>query len=183
MSHPSLLAVLALVCFGLASPLSAAVYEVGDGQPLATPSEVPWESLEAGDTVLIHWRAEPYRHKWVICRTGAEGKPITVRGVPGPAGQLPLIDGSGAKTRRTLAYWGESRGVIKIGGASKPPDLVPQYIVIENLEIQNGRPPATFKAASGATQLYGEHAAAIYVEKADHLIIRNCTLHDSGLAA
>ena len=44
---------------------AAATYNVGPGQPLATPADVPWESLLAGDTVRIHWRATPYLSKWV----------------------------------------------------------------------------------------------------------------------
>ena len=68
--------------------------------------------------MLIHWRAAPYREKWVICRAGTASAPIIVRGVPDPAtGALPVIDGDGAATRSQLNYWNEARGVIKIGGA------------------------------------------------------------------
>src|ERR1700751_1777251 len=38
---------------------SAATYEVGPSAKFKTPNEVPWDKLQAGDTVLIHWRAEP----------------------------------------------------------------------------------------------------------------------------
>ena len=61
----------ALVLLAIAGPARAAtVYRVGPGQPYATPSDVPWESLAAGDSVLIHARPTPYRDKWVICRVG-----------------------------------------------------------------------------------------------------------------
>ena len=71
----------------------AADYEVGEGVGmLSTISQVPWESLLPGDRVLIHWRADPYKEKWVLCRRGTEQDPITVSGVPGPEGQLPVID-------------------------------------------------------------------------------------------
>jgi hypothetical protein len=40
---------------------------------------VPWESLEAGDVVRIHYRAAAYQDKWVICRQGTEAQPIAVR--------------------------------------------------------------------------------------------------------
>jgi hypothetical protein len=48
--------------------LRAATYEVGPNKPLTAIGQVPWESLQAGDTVLIHWRSTPYKEKWVICR-------------------------------------------------------------------------------------------------------------------
>ncbi len=59
--------------FGVASlaPLfsaSATDYVVGPGVGmLAVVSDVPWESLAAGDRVFIHWRATSYKEKWVIC--------------------------------------------------------------------------------------------------------------------
>lgn len=158
----------------------AAVYEVGDGRSYATVGAVPWESLEAGDTVLIHWRAAPYKEKWVIGRSGTASAPITVRGVPGLAGQLPVIDGNGATTRPQLDYWNEVRNVIKVGGSSVPADITPQYVVIENLDIRSGRPPYTFVASNGTTRSYANNAAAIQIEKGEHIIIRNCVLHDCG---
>src|SRR5262245_17810388 len=129
MRHAASRAVLAVLLVIAASTQGfAAVYEVGPGKPLATPSAVPWESLQPGDTVLIHWRTDPYRDKWVVTRAGTAAAPIVVRGVPGPGGELPIIDGSGAVTRLALDTWGESRFVIKIGGSSIPADVMPAYI-------------------------------------------------------
>ncbi len=157
---------------------AATTYRVGPGQPLATPSDVPWESLVAGDSVLIHARTQPYRDKWVICRTGTEAQPIVVRGVPDPGtGALPLIEGANATTRSALNFWSEGRGVIKIGGANSPPDVMPTWIVIENLEIKGARPENTFTGRSGLTS-YGGNAAAIYVEKGQNIVVRGCHLHD-----
>ena len=155
-------------------------YEVGPGQSLTMISEVPWESLMPGDRVLIHWQATPYAEKWVICRQGTESDPIVVSGVPGPTGELPVIDGRNAITRTALNYWNEGRGVIKIGGANTPPDTLPAHIVIENLDIRSGRPPFVFTNSGGGADSYADNAAAIYVEKARDLIIRNCRLRDSG---
>jgi hypothetical protein len=156
-------------------------YEVGEGPGmLAAIGEVPWESLLPGDRVLIHWRAEPYREKWVLCRRGTEQSPIVVAGVPGPGGELPVIDGRDAVTRLALDYWNEARGVLKIGGANVPPDTLPGYLVIEKLDIRSARPPYTFTNESGGIESYASNAAAIYVEKAEHLVIRDCALHDSG---
>ncbi len=163
------------------SAAAAADYQVGEGQGmLTTISEVPWESLGPGDRVLIHWREAPYQEKWVLCRRGTAVAPIVVKGVPGPGGALPVIDGRGAVTREALNYWNGSRGVLKIGGASIPTDTLPAHIVIEGLDIRSARPPYSFTNDSGSSEEYSANAAAIYVEKAEHLVIRNCVLRDSG---
>ncbi len=164
----------------LALPVRAADYHVGPGQPLAAIGDAPWATLAPGDRVLIHWRAEPYKEKWVINRRGMPEAWITVQGVPGPAGQLPVIDGRDAETAAGLNFWNEERGVIKIGGSNTPPDGLPAYLVIENLEIRSGRPPFTFLDDGGGTSSYVDNAASIYVEKAEHLVVRGCVIHDSG---
>jgi hypothetical protein len=155
----------------------ATTYEVGPGKPHATPGEVPWEALAPGDSVLIYGRGEPYRDKWVICRAGTAASPIVVRGIPDATAGLPVIDGAGATTRPALNYWNEARGVIKIGGANNPPDVMPAWIVIEGLDIRGGRPENTFTGRNGLTS-YAGNAAAIYIEKGEHLVVRGCRLHD-----
>jgi len=159
--------------------LHATDYDVGPGKALETISEVPWESLDPGDTVRIHWRETPYREKWVIARQGTEAAPITVSGVPNAEGELPVVSGRDATTRSTLNFWNEERGVIKIGGSNVPADVVPSYIVVENLDIRSGRPPYTFTGRNGVAS-YRSNAAAIYLEKGSHITIRNCILQDSG---
>src|SRR5258705_3381149 len=82
----------------VATAAHATLYEVGPGKPLANIGDVPWESLAAGDTVNIYWRATPYREKWVISRAGTAAQPITVRGIPDGGGNLPVISGANATT-------------------------------------------------------------------------------------
>ena len=117
----------------------AAVYEVGPGKPLASIGAVPWATLQPGDAVRIHYRSTPYKEKWVICRQGTAAAPITISGVPGPAGEFPVVEGIGAVTAPGLNYWSENRGIVKIGGANTPPDTMPRYIVLEGLEIRGAR--------------------------------------------
>jgi hypothetical protein len=174
---------LGLLCAGvaLASTAFGTTYEVGTGQAYLSIGGVPWESLAAGDTVRIHWRAEPYQEKWVVCRQGTALAPITVQGVADETtGALPVISGSGATTRPALNYWGHDRGVIKIGGANTPSDTTPKFIVIENLDIQSARPPYAYTYSGTAGLSYSAAAAAIYVEKGEDITIRNCVLHDCG---
>jgi hypothetical protein len=174
-------AILAMLVFLalLVESSSAARYGVGPGQSHSEVDEVPWESLLPGDEVEIHWRKEPYRSKWVICRRGTEEQPIVVRGYPGPGGQLPVIDGRGATTRKELNFWHEARGVIRIGGANRPKDLMPAHIVIERLDIRGARPPYSFTGRQGELS-YSKNAAAIFVSKGEQITIRGCTLRDSG---
>ena len=160
-------------------PALATEYEVGSGKAYTAVEQVPWELLEAGDVVSIHARREPYRAKWVLCRRGTADRPIVVRGIPGPDGTLPVIDGRDAVTRSELNYWGEQRGVIKIGGANRPADTTPAHIVVENLEIRSGRPPYQFTGRSGDSR-YAKNAASIFIEEGEHITLRGCTLHDSG---
>lgn len=171
---------LAIFTLGATSAALAATYEVGPGKALANIGDVPWESLQPGDTVLIYHRATPYKEKWVLCRQGTAAAPITVRGVAGPDGALPIIDGNGATTRRQLNFWSETRAVIKIGGASIPADTTPRYLTIENLDIRSARPPYTFTADDGTTQTYSSSASSIYIEKGENIIVRNCILRDSA---
>lgn len=160
--------------------LYATDYHVGPGQSLATISEVPWSTLQPGDRVYIHWSSTLYKEKWVINRQGTADNPIEIIGVDGPEGQQAVIDGNGAVTVAGVNFWNEQRGVIKIGGSNTPADGLPAYIIIDNLEIRSGRPPYQFTNDNGETETYSNNAAAIYVEKAANLIIRNCSLHDSG---
>jgi len=145
-----------------------------------TIAEVPWATLQPGDTVLIHWRSTPYKEKWVICRQGTVQAPITVRGVLGPNGERPVIDGNGAVTPLNLNFWSENRGTIKIGGANVPADTMPKYIVIENLEIRGAHPSYQFKDDGGQTQTYSTSASPIYVEKGENLTFRNNIITDGG---
>lgn len=158
----------------------ATTYNVGPGQSYATIGAVPLATLQPGDTVRIHYRATPYKEKWVICRQGTAALPITFSGVPGPANELPIIEGIGAVTAPGLNYWSENRGIIKIGGANTPADTMPKYIVIENLEIRGARSSYSFTDDTGATVAYAANASTIYVEKCENCTIRNNVLHDAG---
>ena len=159
--------------------VESAIYEVGLDKKYTLVEKVPWESLVAGDEVHIHWRPQPYRAKWVLCRRGTKDKPIVIKGIPSAKGELPVIDGRRAMTRPQLRFWGEQRGIIKIGGARDPADTMPAYIVIENLVIRSAR-PSFFYFNSEGLQKYFKNAAAIFIEKGEHITIRNCYLHDCG---
>ena len=149
MTRHAALALLSLV-FAVLSH-AATIHEVGPGRQYAAVGEVPWESLGAGDTVRIHWRATPYHEKWVVCGQGTAAAPITVQGVAGPGGELPVISGENATTRLALNFWNEVRAIVKVGGSSVPSNVA-TYIVIENLDIRTGRPGYFFTDDGGGAQ-------------------------------
>jgi len=158
----------------------ATIYDVGPNQTYASIGATPLAALQPGDTVRIHYRTSPYKEKWVICLQGTAALPITFSGVPGPNGELPVVEGIGAVTAPGLNYFSENRGVVKIGGANTPADKMPKYIVIENLEIRGARSSYTFTDDSGTTTSYAANASTIYVEKCENCTIRNNVLHDAG---
>ena len=170
----SLIAAILILC---ASHAGAADYHVGPGKNYTSIGSVPWESLSAGDTVFIYAKTTPYYEKWVINRVGTASTPITVRGVPDENGTLPIIHGEGATTRSQLNYWNEDRGILKIGGSNIPDNDSPAYIVVENLHLRRAR--GTFTGLDGSVT-YNGNAAGIYVEKGDHITVRNCVLEDNG---
>ncbi len=172
------LGIFILLIFSLQA--QATDYHVGPEQTLKTISEVPWSTLQAGDRVYIHWSPTPYKEKWVINRQGTAENPIEIIGIDGSEGQQAVIDGNNAVTVAGVNFWNENRGVIKIGGSNTPSDGLPAFIIIDNLEIRSGRPPYQFTNDNNQIETYSNNAAAIYVEKAANLTIRNCTLHDSG---
>lgn len=167
-----------MTCFA-SEPALATTYKVGPGHPLRHPGLVPWENLGPGDLVEIHWRPEPYRSKWVMSRQGTAQQPIIVRGIPGPKGELPVLDASRASSPTGLGYWSHSRGVIKIGASNNSGDAPPLHIVIENLDIHGARPGHFYLGPEGLTE-YDKPASPIYMESGQHLTIRGCRLHDSG---
>lgn len=158
------------------------VLDVGPGQPLADPGAVPWESLSPSTLVRIHWRAAPYRSKWVINTVATAAAPLVVLGVPDPAtGARPVISGDGAVTRLALDYWNEGRSVVKIGGSNLPTDdVVPAWVHLQGLEIRSGRPGYTFTDDAGNPGAYATNAAAVHAEIGAHVTIEDCVLTDCG---
>lgn len=159
-------------------------YHIGPNKDYQRIGTVPWEKLVAGDHVYIYWRSEAdggaYNEKWVVNIAGTEADPFIITGVLGPNGERPVIDGNGAITRTELSYWNEVRGVLKIGGSSIPDNETPSYIVIENLEIRSAHPDYSFTNDEGNKEVYKKNAASLYLERGNHITIRNCELHDSG---
>lgn len=178
--HRGLARGLLLALAFLAGPAHAATYEVGPTSTYASIGAVPWESLGAGDTVLIHARPQPYAEKWVICAQGTAASPVRVVGVPDAAGNLPIITGENATTRAALRFANQERSLIKIGSATVPSCSVPRHVIVENLHLRRARNTYGFRGPTGTAGTYTANAAAIFVQAGEDITIRGCVLEDSG---
>jgi hypothetical protein len=168
---------LGFLCLGV---VNGAVYEVGPGKKAESLAGVPWQQLQPGDTVAIYWRSAPYKEKLFLTRQGAAQAPITIRGVAGPGGELPVIDGNGATTTGDTSCTNGARSVVQIGCADYAPGTLPSWMVIENLDIRSGRPPYSFTDPAGTVRPYAKNAAAFYLQRGENIIVRNCIIHDGG---
>lgn len=165
-------------------------YEIGEGKPYASIGAVPWERLSAGDRVLVHWRAEPYREKILLSTRGTAAQPIRVCGVPGPGGALPVISGESAKTRPESRYpypATQERGlvILTLRQGSRW-GFKPGHLVIQGLELRSAwrgddpSAPRTFLDADGKARPYSGNAACVFVERGEHVTIRGNVLTDCG---
>ena len=92
MKKPLVAAALSLFVFAamVASASAATTYEVGPGKALAAISDVPWESLKPGDTVLIYYRPEGYQREVLHRRRRHARKPLSPSAAsPAPTASCP----------------------------------------------------------------------------------------------
>ena len=163
---------------------AGATYDVGPGQPLTVLSTVPWKTLKPCDTVRIHYSATPYHEIVQIGSRGATNKWIRVTGVPGPNGELPILEGNGAIAPQNLSFNNpvfEGLGVILVLPTTAAPyGYKPGYLEISNLEIRNANMRTQYTTRAGVSTAWNGFASGIYIERAEHVTIRNCNLHDNG---
>lgn len=163
---------------------SGTSYDVGPGRPFDAIGAVPWETLTAGDTVRIHWRPEPYREKVLLRGHGSAEQPITICGVAGPNGELPVIDGENATTRPSMGYSGQgtqARGLIHVApGSDDPWGYKPSHIVVQGLHLTGAFHEHSFTNSAGAVAEYTPNAAGIFVERGEHITVRGVLITGNG---
>ena len=154
---------------------------------------MPWESLTAGDTVRIFYRATPYAGKFLLAAKGTATAPVRVCGVRGPNGERPVIDGNGAVTRTQLssAYGNttytsdihQGRSVIVVKPlATQVWESFPAYIQIDGLNIKRAHPNYRFTDASGASKAYDSFGACIWVDRGHNISIVDNEISDCTMA-
>jgi hypothetical protein len=160
------------------------VYEVGPGKRYASLGVVPFEALKAGESVHVFYRPEPYREKLFLCVSGTATAPITIKGIAGPNGERPIIDGESATTRSAYKYRYSSmdtRGLITV--SQKYGDAYgykPKHIVIEGLCLKGAHMDKRFKNVAGLEVAYAKNAAAVYVERGENITVKDCEITGSG---
>ena len=179
------LALLLAITLLLTQRLGAATYEVGPGQTYTNLGAVPWLTLLPGDTMNIHYQPGGYHEIILLANSGLANAPITLNGVPDSVtGARPILDGANAVTATNTAWNSldlNRQGVIVISrAANRPAGVIPSWIVIQNLQVQNADPAQALTQSDGALNHFDPSAAAIYADYAQHLVIRGCELKDSG---
>ncbi|HET8868926.1 MAG TPA: hypothetical protein VFM48_00640, partial [Aquabacterium sp.] len=150
----------------------------------ASLEQVPWESLQAGDTVRVFYRSSAYLGKFMVSGQGTASQPIRICGVPGPHGERPIIDGAGAVTRPQLQYSNDmspsggllhqTRSVIVIKpSATDDWRYFPAYIQIDGLHIRGATPANQFTDTTGTVRNYVTFGACIWLERGHHITIAN----------
>jgi hypothetical protein len=164
----------------------ADTYKVGPNQTYENLNTVPWLELIAGDTVLIHYREEPYRTKIGLNSIGTKDKPVTISGVANVEGKLPIISGDNATTPDSLIgffseQWDEANGLILIKrDRSIRWGLKPSHIIIENLILTGATTTNQFTDQFGQERNYAQSSAAIWASLVDTLTVKNCQIIDNG---
>ena len=171
-------------------------YRVGTGQPgdYASIGAVPWESLDAGDTVRIFYREQPYAEKIYLLRSGTAAQPIRVCGVASAAGKLPVITGKDATTRAELvpiiaAKPGELSAFENLGVVTIIARLFDEqvaYVQVEGLNITGTLVGDTtdklnkFRDSRGAQFDWDERSGCIRMKRAAHVVIRGNEISNCG---
>jgi hypothetical protein len=162
-------------------------YHVGPNQPYAKIGDVPWYALSPGSTVYIHWRADPYREKFLVSTAGTASAWIRVLGVPGPNGERPVISGNGATTSKNMHFrWSdpglvESAGLVHVAPHAGDAASIPAYVEIAGLQLQDADQAYTYTAENGTTVRFNDFAACINVRAAKHVLIRDNVITHCGL--
>lgn len=161
-------------------------YRVGPGQQYANISDVPLESLTAGDSVRVWYRNEPYReHVNFVTQAGTKERPIVFCGVAGSNGSLPILDGENATSRAQngIVPAMEARGLISFhfrSSGSGTYHSMPRHIVIDGFEIRNAHMDFRTRDNTGIERTYFPNAAAVNVLRGEGITIRNCKIHGNG---
>lgn len=168
-------------------------YQVGIGKPYTELNQIPWATLQPGDTVRIFHRAQPYKTKFLIAAQGTADKPVRICGVRSASGERPIIDGNGATTPAALTASGaygtaandihQTRSIIVIKAlASQPWTAYPRHVQIDGLAIRGAHPDYRFTDANGATRTYERFGACIWLDRGHDITIADNEISDCQMA-
>lgn len=167
-------------------PPAGGIYDVGPSHSYQTIGDVPWLSLVAGDEVRIHYRVEPYREFIAVAARGTEAARITIRGIPGPNGEKPIISGQNAVAAAQLSTFPQYTTFQPLAlvlvhngyGAT-----VPGFVTIDGLIIEGAtadQADATFTKPDGTAGTWSSSATGVYLSTFEGVEVKNCEIRNCG---
>lgn len=163
-------------------------FDVGPGKTYATPAAVPWLTLLPCDIVNIHYSSTPYKDIIFLASRGRHNKWITIQGVAGPNGEMPILDGTNAVMPKNTGAPSavDAAGMIVImtpssAVVSRSSNYKPGYLHITGLKIRNARPPQKVTNMAGSTGSWGQFSSGIAMYGAEKVAITKCDIGDNGL--
>ena len=166
-----------LILFLFAIIANASVYVVGPDRQYERIIDCPTFDLQAGDTIKVYAKEEPYYEKFLLNGIGVEEAPIVLIGIPDEDGNKPIIDGIDAMSSLETAYWNEPRQLILVGQFDA---RFSDYIIVDGFELRNANMLHTYTDDHQEVVRYAENACGIRAEYCGHLIVRNCDIHDNA---
>lgn len=163
-------------------------WDVGPGKTYTRLRDVPWLTLLPCDIVNIHYSATPYTDIIYLGSRGRSNKWITVQGVAGPNGELPILDGTNALMPNNSGAPSavDAAGMIVImtpdaAAVSRSSKYKPGYLHITGLKIRNARPPQQVTNFAGTKGTWRDFSAGIAIYGAENIAITRCDFGSNGL--
>lgn len=170
----SALALSALIC--LVYQQTPTTINVGIGQTYTELHEIP--EIKDGDTVLIHYRAQPYKSKIVVSVSN-----VTIKAVYGPNGESPVLDARNAIEPKWAQghYFSdqiERQGIITV--CSPKVGSKPKNVRIEGLRLTGCRAAnAGFTSWEGKGVGWNSAAAGVALYACENVSIIACAIVDN----
>lgn len=162
---------------------SGVTYEVTNE---ATFDSVPWATLQAGDTVRIHWKSTPYYRKVGLRSSGTAAQPIRIIGIANLNGDMPVISGENAIVPANLdgffSIHSEMLGLITIiSGPGDAWGYKPKYIEIRDLKLIRANRLYTFTSdVSNAPRVWADGAAGVWLSVGENISLIGCEFTENG---
>ena len=167
----------------LEARLLCSIFRVGPTEPYHAIHDVPLASLQPGDDVKVDWQTGLYHDKLDICAGGCPGNPVTIEGLPGPEGELPILEANGAIENLDASY--PHADVFGAAGLiTVMPDATAEHIsdvVIKGFEIRHATRNALFTDFTGTVRPYSYSSAGVAIYSADRVTVTGCLIHGNEI--
>lgn len=154
------------------------VYEVGPSQSFKTLASVPFSTMAPGSTVRLHnedttGQSPTVYHEYVqLSQPATADQPFRMCGVPDKAGNLPIIDGDGAKGSQSTSADAVGTGLLTLHNSNNfaywPKFSAAQYVTVEGIQFRNANPRNNYVAPGGTTKTWQNSSACIQVSEAQN---------------